>query len=161
MAFPHQARMDWAEFEQAAPGVVLAMRALGKAVDDSGLDKQITELIKIRASQLNGCAFCLQFHLNLARKLKVVPAKLDLVATWAEVPGLFAPRERAALAWTDALTRMAEHAPSAAAYAEVQAQFTPAEIAGLTAAIAAINAWNRMAGSLGFTPPVPDSQLSA
>eukprot|EP01034_Spumella_vulgaris_P006384 gene6384-8129_t len=57
MAFPHQARMDWAEFEQAAPGVVLAMRALGKAVDESGLDKQITELIKIRASQLNGCAF--------------------------------------------------------------------------------------------------------
>ena len=161
MSFPHQARMDWAEFEQAVPGVVLAMRALGKAVDETGLDKAITELIKIRASQLNGCAFCLQFHLNMARKLKVVPAKIDLVATWAEAPGLFTPRELAALAWTEALTRMAEHAPNAAAYAEVQAQFTPVEIAGLTAAVGAINAWNRMAGGLGFTPPVPAAQLSA
>lgn len=161
MTFPHQARMDWAEFEQAVPGVVQAMRALGKAVDESGLDKQITELIKIRASQLNGCAFCLQFHLNMARKLKVVPAKVDLVATWAEAPGLFTPRELAALAWTEALTHMTEHRPTAALYAELQAQFMPVEIAGLTAAIGAINAWNRMAGSLSFRPPVPESQLSA
>lgn len=161
MAFPHQARIDWAEFEQAAPGVVQAMRALTQAVDGSGLDKQLTELLKIRASQLNGCAFCLQFHLNLARKLQVVPAKIDLVATWAEVPGLFTERECAALAWTEALTLMGGHLSTGAAYAELQLQFTPAEIANLTAAIAAINAWNRMAGGLSFTPPVPASQLSA
>lgn len=161
MAFPHQARIDWAEFEQAAPGVVQALRALTKAVDDSGLEKPLTELIKVRASQINGCAFCLQFHLNMARKLKVVPAKIDLVATWGEAAGLFTPRERAALAWTEALTRMADHASSNGAYAGLQAEFSASEIANLTAAIGAINAWNRIAGGLSFTPPVPESQLSA
>lgn len=150
-------RSDWPAFEQAAPGVIAALRMLGKAVDDSGLDKSLTELLKVRASQINGCAFCLQFHLNLARKLGLAPAKIDLVATWREAD-VFSARERAALAWTEALTLMAQQHVADALYAELQAEFTESEIAFLTAAVGAINAWNRIAGALQFSPPIPVDQ---
>ncbi len=149
------------DYYNASPKAMKAMIAMEALTSHLSIEQPLLQLIRIRASQLNGCAFCLQFHLNMARKLKVVPAKIDLVATWAEAPGLFTPKERAALAWTEALTQMTEHRPTGALYAELQAQFTTVEIAGLTAAIGAINAWNRMAGSLSFTPPVPESQLSA
>jgi AhpD family alkylhydroperoxidase len=147
-------RGDWPSYEQTAPAVAAALTLLGKAVDDSGLEKPLTELLKVRASQLNGCAFCLQFHLNMARRLGVAQAKMDLVATWREA-GVFSARERAALAWTEALTLMAQQPVTDALYAEVQAAFTASEIAFLTAAVAAINAWNRIAGPLQFAPPKP------
>jgi AhpD family alkylhydroperoxidase len=150
------ARIDWDEFTTAAPAVLAALRALGTAVDESGLDKHLTELLKLRASQLNGCAFCLQFHLNIARKLKIPQAKIDLVAVWADAP-VFSARERAALAWCEALTTMAQHHVADAVYADVCAHFTRTEVLHLTAAIGAINAWNRLAGGLRFTPPVPPS----
>ncbi len=153
-------RSDWSSFKQAAPGVVAALGMLGKAVDDSGLDKQLTELLKLRASQLNGCAFCLQYHLNLARKLGLAPAKIDLVSTWREA-GVFSARERAALAWTEALTLMAQQHVPDALYAEVQAAFTESEIAFLTTAVGAINAWNRIAGALQFSPPIPQRDRAA
>lgn len=149
-------RMDWDEFSMTAPAVLAALRALGAAVDESGLDKELTELLKLRASQLNGCAFCLQFHLNIARKIKIPQAKIDLVAVWAEAP-IFSKRERAALAWCEALTTMAQGHVADAVYDEVCAQFTRAEVLHLTASIGAINAWNRLAGGLRFTPPVPAS----
>jgi AhpD family alkylhydroperoxidase len=150
--------IDMPDFEREAPDVVAALRALGKAVDDSGLEKSLTELLKVRASQLNGCAFCLQFHLNIARKLKVAPAKLDLVATWREV-NLFSARERAALAWTEALTLMPVRSIPEEVDEEVRKQFSNTEIAFLTTAVGAINAWNRIAGALRFTPPVPADRL--
>ncbi|TFW03195.1 carboxymuconolactone decarboxylase family protein [Oxalobacteraceae bacterium OM1] len=148
------ARIDWADYNKLAPDAVTALRALGKAVDDSGLDKQLTELLKIRASQLNGCAFCLQFHLNVARKEGVLPIKIDLVATWADTD-IFSARERAALAWAEALTKMGQQHIAESVYDELCAHFTPTEVAYLTASIASINAWNRIAGALGFTPPIP------
>lgn len=160
MITSHQARSDWATFEQTAPEVLLAMRALGKAVDDSGLDKSLTELIKVRASQINGCAFCLQFHLNLARKLGVPAAKLDLVAVWQEAD-IYSTRERAALAWTESLCNMAGQPVSDTAYAQVKQEFSDSEIAFLTSSIAAINAWNRIAGALQFAPPIPAENLSS
>ena len=123
----------------------------------SGLDKSLTELIKLRASQINGCAYCIQYHLNVARGVGVVPAKLDLVAAWREA-GTYDARERAALAWTEALTRMAERPVCDAVYAELQVQFSETEIAFLTSAIGAINAWNRIAGALQFAPPVPSER---
>jgi AhpD family alkylhydroperoxidase len=146
---PH-ARVDWTDFERAAPEVVAALRALGMAVDASGLEKTLTELIKVRASQLNGCAYCLQFHLTSARKLPIAPAKLDLVATWREA-GAFSARERAALAWTEAVTLMAVQPVADVVYGDLQSQFSATEIMFLTAAIGTINAWNRIAGALQFS----------
>lgn len=149
----HPRRMDANRHDEMAPKVTSALLALGKAVDDSGLDKTLIELIKLRASQLNGCAFCLQLHLNISRKIGVPSAQLDLIAAWRDA-GVFTPREMAALAWTEALTLMAGNNVSDAVYAELQGQFSESEIAFLTAAVANINAWNRIAGALHFTPPV-------
>ncbi|WIV99646.1 carboxymuconolactone decarboxylase family protein [Kinneretia aquatilis] len=151
-AEPVQARIDWAAFEAHAGGVVSALRDYSRAVDASGLDKGLVELLKLRASQINGCAFCLQFHLNLARKLGLPQRQLDQLAAWRDSHA-FSARERAALAWTEALTRMAAAPVEGTLYADLQAQFSEGEIANLTAAIAAINAWNRIAGALRFTPP--------
>lgn len=148
------ARLDWAAFEKDAGGVVLALRELGRAVDASGLDKGLCELVKVRVSQLNGCAFCLQYHLNLGRRLGLAALQLDQVACWRDAP-VFSPRERAALAWAEALTLQAAHPDSDGPYAALQAQFSGTEIANLTAAIGHINAWNRIAGGLRFTPPAP------
>ena len=159
MASHTDPRIDWADFGERAPGVVTALRAFGKAVDDSGLDKKLTELIKIRASQINGCAFCLQFHLNIARKLGVSSTKIDLVATWAETD-VYTERERMALAWTEALTGMAKRPVDDALYAELLSHFSPEEVVNLTASIGAINAWNRIAGGLRFAPPIPQKKAS-
>jgi AhpD family alkylhydroperoxidase len=99
------ARIEFVGFNETAPGVTAALSALSKAVDDSALEKVLTELIKVRASQVNGCAFCLHFHLNAARKAKVSQTKLDLVAVWRDA-GVFSARETTAFAWTKELTRV-------------------------------------------------------
>jgi AhpD family alkylhydroperoxidase len=152
----HEPRMERSHYDKIAPAVSTALQAIGKAVDESGLEKPLTELIKVRASQINGCAFCLQYHLNLARKLEVSPTKLDLVAVWREA-AIFSARDRAALAWTEALTLIAGNHVTDTLYTELQRQFSESEIALLTAAIGAINFWNRLAGSMGYTPPASTS----
>ena len=149
-----EAWMEYEAFNKLAPEAAAALRALGTAVDKSGLEKELTELIKVRASQVNGCAFCTQFHLTLARRNQVPGEKLDLVAVWHDAPN-FSARERAALEWAEQLTEMPRGGPSEDAFAALRAQFSESEIAFLTAAIANINAWNRIAGGLRFTPPVP------
>lgn len=142
-------------FRAAAPDAYRALIALGKAVDDTGLEKSLTELVKVRVSQLNGCAFCLQLHLDVARRHGVPESKLGLVAVWPETSGVFSPRERAALAWADHLARMPiGHVPDSA-WPALLAAFTEEEATHLTVAIATINAWNRIAGSLRFPPPLP------
>ena len=147
-------RMGYEEFTKAAAPVRGALLALGKAVDDSGLDKTLTELLKLRASQINGCAFCLQLHLNIARKLGVPSEKLDLVGVWRETD-VFSPRERAALAWTEALTELNDEGARAAAGAALPQHFTHDEILFLTVTIGTINQWNRVAIGLSFPPPIP------
>jgi AhpD family alkylhydroperoxidase len=144
-------RIDWQGFLHTAPEVVKTLRALTKVIADSGLEKPLTELLKVRASQLNGCAFCLALHLDFARTAGVSQQALDLVATWREA-GIFNAREQAALEWTEALTLMAQQRPSDEVYAAVCRQFSSQEIAFLTASIALINAWNRIAGGLRFAP---------
>jgi AhpD family alkylhydroperoxidase len=160
MTSSHLPRLTWNQFDKFAPAVTVALRSLAQAVDESGLEKSLIELIKVRASQINGCAFCIQFHLNLARRLGVAPAKLDLLAAWGEA-GIYDARERAALGWAEALSRMAERAVGDTAYAELLGQFSESEIAFLTSAIGTINAWNRIAGALQFAPPVPSELLAS
>jgi AhpD family alkylhydroperoxidase len=150
------ARMEYADFDRIAPEARAALSALSKAVGDSGLDKGLTELIKIRASQVNGCAFCVQYHLNLARKSQVSQTKLDLVAVWRDA-GAFSEREMAALAWTEALTGVTPAGVSDDAYRDVSEAFGESELTFLTAAVASINAWNRIAMAFRFTPPIPQA----
>src|SRR5690349_6626182 len=99
------ARSEYADFQAVAPDAFSAVRALSAIAAKAGLDKQLLELIKIRASQINGCAFCLQFHILQAETLGLASDKINLVAVWREAPQ-FSPRERPALAWTEALTML-------------------------------------------------------
>lgn len=144
-------RVTYGRFNELAAPARAALLALGKAVDEAGLDKSLTELVKVRASQINGCAFCLSLHLDIARKLPVPARKLDLVAVWREA-GVFDARECAALAWTEALTSPQPNHDLDALFAQVRAEFTEAEAVFLTVAIGTINQWNRIAGGLGFAP---------
>jgi AhpD family alkylhydroperoxidase len=153
------ARMEYQQFTQTAPAVYAALAALSKAVTDSGLDKALVELVKLRVSQINGCAFCLQFHLNIIRKLDVDPRKLDLLAAWRDA-GVFGDREQAALAWAEALTDLSGHGPGDAIYAQVREQFSEQELAFLGTAIASINFWNRIAVGYRFTPPPSDQGVT-
>lgn len=148
------ARPTYADFTQAAPQVYAGLAALTKAVDAAGLDKALTELVKVRVSQLNGCAFCLQFHLTLARKSGLDGRKLDLLAAWRDA-GIYSAREQAALAWAEALTGLGPHAASPEAWAAVRAVFSQEEALYLTVTVAGINAWNRIGVGFGFDPPQP------
>jgi len=145
-------RVTYEDFVARAPAVAAALRELSKTAGEAGLDKRLVELIKVRASQINGCAFCVQFHINLARKLGVPVAKLDLVAVWREA-GVFDARESAALAWTETLTRLGPEAASDADYAALRAAFNEDEALFLTVAIGVINQWNRIGVALRFAPP--------
>jgi AhpD family alkylhydroperoxidase len=154
MSLIHSARMEAQDYYQVAPDVTRALRELGAAVEASGLDKGMLELMKLRASQINGCTYCLQYHLNVARMLGVSQHKLDLAGVWREA-GIFTERECAALALTEALTaRLADGLPDDL-WEEVRAVFTESETAFLAAAVANINAWNRIAIAMRFTPPAP------
>ncbi|MGE8176848.1 carboxymuconolactone decarboxylase family protein [Pseudomonas fluorescens] len=139
-----QSRVD---FYTASPDALKAMIALESAVTKLPLEKSLIELVKLRASQINGCAFCVDMHTADARKAGETERRLYAVSVWRETP-FFTPRERAALAWTEALTRISEtHAPDED-YALLSAEFDAREMVDLTVAITTINAWNRLA--VGF-----------
>jgi AhpD family alkylhydroperoxidase len=148
------ARIDWKAFQEIAPEFATAMAAITHALKKSSIEPDLRELIKIRASQLNGCAFCVQFHLNDARKIQVPPEKLDLLTAWREA-GIFSPRECAALDWTERVTLLANHHIDDHAFEALKGHFNEREIVLLTVAISQINAWNRIAAPLRFTPPIP------
>jgi len=132
---------------QAAPDAMKAMTALENYVRGCGLDPTLIELVKTRASQINGCAFCIHMHTMDARARGETVERLFLLDAWRESP-LYDERERAALAWTEALTLIADtHAPDAV-YEKVRQQFSEEEVVKLSLLIATINAWNRIA--IGF-----------
>src|SRR5207237_10742204 len=138
---------------QVAPETMKALGALESHVQGSGLEKSLVELVKTRASQINGCAFCINMHTQDARKQGETEQRLYLLNAWRESP-LYTDRERAALAWTEAVTLIAEtHAPDDL-YEDVRAQFSEAETVNLTMLIGAINAWNRVAISFRAIHPV-------
>src|SRR6516225_1269273 len=145
---------------QTAPETVNALLALEKQVTSSGLEQSLIELVKIRASQINGCAYCIHMHTQDARKHGETEQRLYLLNAWREAP-VYTERERTALAWTEAVTLISQtHAPDDV-YEQVRAQFSEAETVNLTMLIATINAWNRLAISFRSVPPVKAKAASA
>jgi AhpD family alkylhydroperoxidase len=140
-------------FYQAAPDTMKALEALEGQILASGLEKSLIELVKTRASQINGCAFCINMHTSDARKQGETEQRIYLLNAWRESP-LYTERERAALAWTEAVTLIAETRAPDADYEAVRAQFSEAETVNLTMLIGAINAWNRLAISFRAIHPV-------
>jgi AhpD family alkylhydroperoxidase len=145
-----KARLHYAK---SAPGVYDAMDSLDQYLGTCGLEKPLLFLVQLRASQINGCAYCLHMHTKDARAAGESEQRLYLLNAWEESQ-LYTPRERAALRWTEALTLVAEtHAPDDA-WEAVKAQFKPKEIVDLTLLISTINAWNRIA--IGFRGVHPE-----
>ncbi len=136
----------------AAGDLLKPMLEQEEVLKTSGLDITIIELVKLRASQINGCAFCIHMHTHDLRKMGESEDRMHLLAAWRE-SSLYSAKERAALGWTEALTRIADtHAPDAD-YAAVAEHFSEREQVALTLMIGAINAWNRIA--IGFRTPHP------
>jgi AhpD family alkylhydroperoxidase len=143
-----QSRLDYA---RTAPNGLKAMLGLEQYARQSGLEPALIELVKIRTSQINGCAFCLDMHTKDARAAGETEQRLYTVPAWRETP-FFSERERAALAWTEAVTRVSEsHVPDET-YETVREYFTEKELVDLTLAIVAINGWNRLAISFRSVP---------
>lgn len=142
----------------AAPAPMQKWLDFSKGILQTGLEESLMELVEIRASQINGCAACLHMHTAAARKRGESEERLYLLDAWRESP-LYSARERAALAWTEALTLVSEtHAPDEA-YQALQAQFTPEEQVALTLLIVTINGWNRV--QIGFRGVHPVAKREA
>jgi len=121
-----------------------AMLALEAAVDESGLERRLIDLVKVRGSQINGCAYCIDMHTKDARAEGETEQRLYGLSAWHETP-FYTPRERAALEWAETLTLIASHHVPDELYASTREHFTEAELVGLTLAVIAINGWNRIA----------------
>lgn len=132
----------------AAPTMMKAFMTLSNSVNAT-LEPSLTELVKIRASQINQCANCLNMHTLDARAQGESEQRLHLLAAWREAP-CFTDRERAALAWTEALTQLSQGHPAESAYDAIAQQFTPEEQVALTTLINVINGWNRLAVGFGL-----------
>jgi AhpD family alkylhydroperoxidase len=135
------------DYHKVLPGGMRAMAELERAVHSATLEPELLELVRIRSSQVNGCTYCLAMHNRDARARGEHQTRLDTVAAWREAP-YYSPRERAALAWCEALTELPRAGAPDDVYAAVEAEFAQEEIAALTFAIVAINGWNRLAVGL-------------
>ncbi len=136
-----QERLD---YSKAAPGTVQAMYKLEKFVEESGLERSLLELVKTRVSQINGCAFCIDMHTKDARALGESEQRLYALNAWRETP-FYTERERAGLAWAEAITLISETHASDAEFEAARAEFSEEELVKLTMAIITINGWNRLA----------------
>ena len=142
------------DYFKAAPEAVQAQRSLSDYTRECGLETSLIELVKIRASQLNGCAFCLEMHTREARAQGETETRLHLLAAWRESP-LFSDRERAALEWTEAVTLVASSRVPDDVYAIARARFDESELVKLTLVIGVINTWNRLAIAFRAVHPMP------
>ncbi|MGH9086757.1 MAG: carboxymuconolactone decarboxylase family protein [Acidimicrobiales bacterium] len=143
------------DYLSAYPQAIRAMGELEKAVHASSLEPELLELVKIRASQLNGCGYCLDMHTKEAAAIGMTAQRMHLVAAWEEAP-MYTERERAALAWCEALTLLPGSGAPDHVYQRAAAVFSPDEVVALTLAVVAINGWNRFA--VGFRSPVGSYQ---
>jgi AhpD family alkylhydroperoxidase len=130
-------------YAKAAPGVLQALLQLSEHIKHSGLAESLVNLVTLRASQINGCAFCIDMHWKDLRAAGETEQRLYMLDAWRESPG-YTDRERAALAWTEAVTLIAEDRVPDEVYRQAREQFTEQELANLTLAVVAINGWNRM-----------------
>jgi AhpD family alkylhydroperoxidase len=146
-------RMTASEFNKFAHAANATLTEVSKAVAGSDLEPELLQLLKLRASQINGCAYCTQLHINESRHMGIATPKIDLLAVWREA-GIYSEREKAALQWTELLTRLSEHHITDEDYAAVSTQFAPEQLAWLSTAIALINAWNRLAAPFQYAPPI-------
>lgn len=138
-------------YAETAPGVTAAMRGLEQYLQQSGLDRGLLELVKLRASLINGCAYCVDMHARVARSQGETERRLYAASVWPETP-FYSDRERAALAWTESVTLVSvDHVPDAV-YELARQQFTEKELVDLTLAIVAINGWNRLAIAFRTVP---------
>ena len=153
------ARKEYGDFQKLAPDAYEGALALGGFAAKAGIEKPLLELIKLRASQINGCAFCVQHHILQAEKLGVPIDKLNLVVVWREAPQ-FSARERAALAWTEALTLLASGV-SDEVYEQARAEFSDQELTYLTSAVASINVWNRFGVAYRWTSAARQTKVGA
>jgi AhpD family alkylhydroperoxidase len=140
------------EHWKAAPEAMKAMLGLEQAVRSAGIDPVQLEFIKLRASQINGCAYCMNMHFNDAVKAGVSPQRLQLLPVWREAAHLYTPAERAVLDWTEKLTRLSGGHVSDDDFAGIREHFNEVQVTWITLAIATINAWNRF--GVGFRLPV-------
>ncbi len=130
-------------YKDTAPQAFQGLMTIWRHTRASGLEASLLHLVELRASQLNGCAYCMDMHATEALQAGEAPRRLATVAGWRDAP-FFSPRERAALEWTEALTDLGRHGVTDALYAQVREAFTEAETVHLTVAITLINAWNRL-----------------
>lgn len=147
-------RIEKAAVYKTQPALYKALGGLGEAAAAS-LEHSLVHLVKLRASQINGCAFCQHMHANEARKDGEKQSRLDVLPAWREVP-VFSAREKAALDWTEATTALSQTSPTDEQFAKLNQVFTQEEIINLTITIATINAWNRIAVSFNFFPDFKD-----
>ncbi len=153
--------MERFDYMKVSPGAYRAMAGLEHYLHESGLEEPLLHLIKLRASQINGCAYCLDMHWKDLKSIGEQDQRLYELSAWEECP-FYTDRERAALAWTEAVTRVAESRVPDALYDDVRKHFSEKEVADLTVAIATINAWNRLAISVRAVPgtyEVPKARL--
>jgi AhpD family alkylhydroperoxidase len=139
------------EYAKVAPGAMTAMLGLETYVRHCGLEHSLIELVKLRASQINGCAYCVDMHTKDARAQGETEQRLYAVVAWEETP-FFTERERAALAWTEAVTLVGQGNVPDAVYEQARCSFGERELIDLTLAIIAINGWNRLAISFRTVP---------
>lgn len=144
---------------KAAAGAAKAMLAVEDAINNSGLEPGLLNLVKMRASQINGCAFCLHLHYTTARKAGENELRLLMLDAWRD-SSLYTQRERAALAWTETLTLVAGKGAPEEVYDRVRQEFSAEEIANLCVAIGAINLWNRVQIGLHATHPAEKPQAA-
>ena len=144
----------------AAPETIKAIAAIEPIIAASGLEASLIELVKIRASQINGCAYCIHMHTQDARKQGETEQRLYLLNAWRESP-LYTDRERAALAWTEALTLLPETNAPDDVYAQLEAHFAPEEQVKLTMLIGIINAWNRFGAGFRGVHAMPHAEKAA
>lgn len=153
-------RLNFSKAAESFPEGVKALRALEGAIQSSGLEPSLIELMKTRASQINGCAYCIRMHTRDARTRGETEERLYLLDAWRESP-VYTDRERAAIAWTEAVTLVAQNHVPDAAYEMVRAHFSEEEVVKLTFLVATINVWNRLAISFRILPPTSAATAAA